>query len=193
MLLIESVNEIQILMDLIRLKEKLEKVVKDYGEMDFLGKQAKLELYFIEKNCNLKNEIKIGTFIQKIGCDLLSRLDSISDSEQAVVLDLIGGFAIEFQGFKDNGGTISGKNDINALECIYHISERLDELKLSDIRTELSEDLYRYNGGRLHRVANLITEQDVMPECTDEYIQIECQKLLKYWHTIDKEIEEREE
>lgn len=194
MLLIDNVNEIQVLMDLIKLKVRLEKVAKEYGKTDFFGKQARLELDLIEENCNLKNEVKIETFIQKIGCDLVSRLDVISDSERAVVLDLIGGFEIEFQEFTDNdNGTISEKIDLDALESIYRISERLDQLKLSDIRTELSQDIYRYNGGRLHRVANLITEQDIMPKCTDETVQKECQKLLKYWHTIDKEIEEREE
>lgn len=194
MLLIENNTEIRILLDLIELKSKLEKVVESYGESDFFGRLAKRKLQLIEENCNLKNSVKIETFIHNIGNDLSRDFSVLSSSEYAVVFDLVGGYVTEFENFSDNdNGMVSENIDFDALESIYLISERLDQLKLSEIRMELLQDLYRYNGGRLHRVANLITEQDVMPECTDEYIQTECQKLLKYWHTIDKEIEEREE
>lgn len=194
MLLIENNTEIRVLLDLIELKSKLEKTVECYGESDFFGKLAKRKLQLIEEKCDLKNSVKIEEFIQNVGNDLSSDFSVLSDSEYAVVFDLVGGYVTEFENFLDNdNGTISEKIDFDALESIYRISERLNQLKLSDIRTELSQDIYRYNGGRLHRVANLITEQDIMPKCQDETIQEECQKLLKYWHTIDKEIEEREE
>ena len=193
MLLIENNTEIRILLDLIELKAKLKKVVECYGEFDFFGGLAKRKLQLIEEKCDLKNNVKIEKFIQGVGKDLSSDFGVLSGSEYAVVFDLVGGYVIEFENFSDNdNGTVSEKIDLDALESIYRISERLNQLKLSDIRTELSQDIYRYNGGRLHRVANLITEQDVMPNCNDSVIQSECQKLLEYCHTIDREIEKQE-
>ena len=193
MLLVENNIEIRILLDLIELKSKLEKVVECYGEFDFFGKLAKRKLQIIEEDCDLKNRVKIETFIQNVGNALSSDFGVLSGSEYAVVFDLVGGCVTEFENFSDNeNGTVSEKIDFDALESIFRISKRLDQLKLSNIRTELSQDLYRYNGGRLHRVANLITEQDVMPLCADKFIQDECQKLLKYWHAIDQEIERQQ-
>lgn len=193
MLLVENNIEIRILLDLIELKSKLEKVVECYGEFDFFGKLAKRKLQIIEEDCDLKNNIKIETFIRNVGNDLSKDFGVLSSGEYAVVFDLVGGYVTKFENFSDSDkGTVSERIDFDALESISRISKRLDQLKLSNIRTELSQDVYRYNGGRLHRIANLITEQDIMPNCNDSVIQSECQKLLKYWHTIDQEIERQQ-